>query len=160
DIENRRQLRPVTPGAETQQLRQAYICHHSETGKLALLTEAAELGLIDHRIARTLRQHRTQSLAVRRLRTQIQVGVVAAQGVRHRPRRTQRYRLARPQLLQFDANLAETLSYQQLRNAQVRIGETPQPQTGRGLYQTCGKVDPAGTQSLIERIPVRITTPA
>ena len=45
---------PVTPGGHPQQLRQSNIADHGQTGELGLDRQAAQLRLIDYRIARLL----------------------------------------------------------------------------------------------------------
>ena len=82
---------------------------------------------------------------------QVQVEVVAAQVVGHHAGHAYGNRFALAQALQLDADLAQALAHQQVRNTQVGVAVAPQAQARRRLHLPRGKVDAPVAQGLLQR---------
>ncbi|MCY1347849.1 hypothetical protein D9M69_339720 [compost metagenome] len=157
-VEDAGELRPVAPRGDPQQLRQADVGDRHQAGELRLARQQGELRGVDHRVLRLPLEHPAQALALALHRLQAQVGVVAAQEVRHRAGAAHRHRLAGAELFEVDA-AAAALAHQQVRHAQVGVGEQPQAQTGRGLRQAGGDVHLAGPQRRVQFSLIGIAVP-
>ncbi|MCY1349317.1 hypothetical protein D9M69_355000 [compost metagenome] len=159
DVDDAGQFRPVPPGGDPQQLRKADIPDDRQPGEFLLAGQAAELGFVQHRVAYLLGEQRLQGLALAGHGLQVEVGVGGAQVVGHRTGLAHGDGRGGVELFQIHRRTAVALADQQLRDAQVRIGEEPEPQAGGRLDKPGGEVDLPRAQRLIQFRRTVIGTP-
>ncbi|MNJ28435.1 hypothetical protein D3C77_229720 [compost metagenome] len=158
-LDNVRQLRPVTPRSNTQQLGQADIANHCQVAEFTLAGQPAQLCFIHHGIAGLLAEHQLQRLALLRNALQVEVRVGCAQIVGHRTGHAHRHPFVAGEFLQVYRHRTGTGPDDQLRHAHVGVTEQPQTQPRGRLGQTWGQVDLTRDQRPLQRGLVREVTP-